>query len=221
MPDLEEIKAKFLQHVRYEGECWIWKACSVWSIGRYRMLGKMWMSNAASVFLFGKTEAAESGHRLHNTCGNKLCVNPDHWEIRDPPTREEIFWSRVNKGDSQESCWMWEGKSFRGYGVFLRGKSSHVYSYELHKGPIPAGLQIDHLCRNTICGNPDHLEAVTPRENLRRRILNLKTHCPQGHEYTPENTYYPPGPGRQCKMCRCLLQRRLRAERKAKEEALR
>lgn len=88
------------------------------------------MANAASVFLFGRTEVEESGHRLHNTCGNKLCVNPDHWDIKDPPSVEEVFWSRVSKGKEPGSCWDWKGKSFRGYGVFLRGKSAHVYSYE-------------------------------------------------------------------------------------------
>jgi len=78
------------------------------------------------------------------------------------------FWSKVNK---TESCWLWlESKSDR-YGRFkLREKNllAHRVSYELSVGQIPKGLQIDHLCRNTKCVNPEHLEPVTCRENIMR-----------------------------------------------------
>lgn len=80
-------------------------------------------------------------------------------------------------------------------------------SHELHKGPIPEGLVIDHLCRNRGCVNPDHLEAVTQRENILRgeglAAANArKTHCPKGHPYSGENLYVVPSSGRrQCRIC--------------------
>lgn len=95
-------------------------------------------------------------------------------------------------------CWHWTGaKTAKGYGRFyLDGnKHAHRVAYELHKGAIPTGLVLDHLCRNPCCVNPEHLEPVTLAENVKRGDHVGKgwkrhiTHCPQGHEYTPENTY--------------------------------
>jgi len=83
-------------------------------------------------------------------------------------------------------CWIWEHARFAaGYGsVLFGGKNVYVHrlSYETHVGPIPAGLTIDHLCRERACWNPAHLEAVTNAENIRRAALH-KTHCPRGHDY--------------------------------------
>jgi hypothetical protein len=99
-------------------------------------------------------------------------------------------------------CWEWQKWLHNGYGRFeIGGKPQFVHRvmYEIHKGEIPGGLVIDHLCCNTKCCNPDHLEAVTQTENTRRFLASLdsyplvewqnsKTHCPHGHEYTEENT---------------------------------
>lgn len=117
---------------------------------------------------------------------------------------------RVN---TETGCWEWTAAIFKqgyGYGLFtVAGKSrgAHRVSYELHVGPIPDGLVIDHLCRNPRCVNPAHLEAVTQAVNVHRGnglcAQNArKTHCKRGHEFTPENTLAPRGKqGRECRAC--------------------
>jgi len=101
---------------------------------------------------------------------------------------DQRLWSRVEK---TESCWNWTGAfSSSGYGVISRGGRqgplirTHRLAYELLVGPIPDGLQIDHLCRNKRCCNPEHLESVTQAENL-RRYGEAKTHCPKEHPLPP------------------------------------
>lgn len=100
-----------------------------------------------------------------------------------------------------------------GYGRIQR-QYVHRIAYEHAKGPIPPRLDIDHLCRVRNCINPDHLEAVTRRENLLRgETLTAwhaaKTHCIHGHEYTPENTGRTAG-GRFCRACARAYDRRRR-----------
>lgn len=111
-----------------------------------------------------------------------------------------------------------------GYGLFYAGRTStaqtgrtaaHRWSYEYHVGPIPDGLEIDHLCRNRLCVNPEHLEPVTRQENLRRSHGNhAKTHCPSGHPYAGHNLYVSPKGSRFCRECRNRHSRDLR-QRKA------
>ena len=120
--------------------------------------------------------------------------------------------------EPNSGCWLWIGAispSASGkhpYGVFQveqKLKMAHRVSYEMTKGPIPNGLQLDHLCRVTLCVNPAHLDPVTPKENIRRgrtsdsaRKTQLsKTHCPQGHAYAAENLYLKPNGGRECRQC--------------------
>jgi hypothetical protein len=75
--------------------------------------------------------------------------------------------------DENTGCWNWQlGKTGRGYGS-LNNVMAHRLYYRKHKGPIPEGLTIDHLCRNKVCVNPDHLEPVTLQENLRRRDVAM------------------------------------------------
>lgn len=114
---------------------------------------------------------------------------------------------------TDNGCIEWiAGIQGEGYGQFFAGRSragetgkiaAHRWSYEYHVGPIPEGLHIDHLCRNRLCINPDHLEPVTPAENVARSFGNhRKTHCPQGHPYDEVNTYRSPKGGRVCRACR-------------------
>jgi len=92
---------------------------------------------------------------------------------------------------------------------FGKNKVAHRISYELLKGDIPEGLDLDHLCRNRGCVNPDHLEPVTRKENLLRGNTipakhARKTHCPQGHEYTKGNTFISKSGSRHCRKCRAI-----------------
>ncbi len=107
----------------------------------------------------------------------------------------ERFWPKVEK---TEGCWIWKGAdNAKGYGRVVaagRTRPAHVIAYELLVGPVPAGLELDHLCRNRGCVNPAHLEAVTHRVNtLRGDTITAararQTHCVRGHELTEANTY--------------------------------
>lgn len=131
-------------------------------------------------------------------------------------------------------CWQWaRGHNGKGYGQFsYKGKQwlTHRLSYELLDGPIPAGLQLDHLCRNPGCLNPQHLEPVTNLENALRGVRATKTHCIRNHPLSGDNLIIrkPHEPGRRrCRACyeaavRAAGQRRTarkRAERQAARQA--
>lgn len=122
--------------------------------------------------------------------------------------RTERFWSKIDK---DPGCWLWTGGvTGRGYGSWRdpdrQSHAAHRLAYELLVGPIPAGLTIDHLCRVKICVNPAHMELVTPGENIRR--ARQQTHCPQGHEYTPENNIRAATCGHKCRECHNAFRRK-------------
>lgn len=137
-----------------------------------------------------------------------------------PPV--DRFMEKILKLDN--GCHEWQAyRGENGYGRFYldgKGALAHRWSYEHFVGPIPDGLQIDHLCRNHACVNPEHLEPVTASENVLRGIgpqlaserFRQKTEFPKGHPYSDENTYIRDGHGRTCMTCK-------RAHRK-KEYAL-
>lgn len=127
------------------------------------------------------------------------------------PGITERFLSKVSKGE----CWEWQAYRDRdGYGKFFTHKVNgqavkeyaHRWAYSRWKGEIPAGYEVDHLCRNRGCVNPAHLEAVSKRENnLRSESLSAKrsrqTHCQNGHEYTDESTHISKRGQRRCRIC--------------------
>lgn len=107
-------------------------------------------------------------------------------------------------------CWRWTAyKNKRGYGqISADGKKCEAYrvSFEMLVGPVPSGLDLDHLCRNRACINPAHLEPVTRRVNVLRGFNACadharQTHCIHGHEFTPGNTYTAGGTRRKCRIC--------------------
>jgi hypothetical protein len=139
------------------------------------------------------------------------------------------FFSKVQRPDG-EGCWLWLGApTARGYGRFWDGTRdvpAHRFSYEYFRGAADPELLIDHLCRNRLCVNPDHLDLVTSGENTRRGLSYQhspvyvpKAACPAGHEYTERNTLWikraaDAEPHRRCKKCHNEITRRYRAKKR-------
>ena len=127
--------------------------------------------------------------------------------------------------DPITGCWVWKAAiGNRGYGVFnvhYRLVLAHRYSFELFRGPIPEGMVLDHLCRNRPCVNPAHLEPVTTLVNTMRGDLprlvaakNLaRTHCKNGHPFSPENTAVYADGFRVCRTCQRETARRSRSRK--------
>lgn len=112
--------------------------------------------------------------------------------MRWPATLEQRLWAKIDKAPGNNGCWIWTaGLSTAGYArFFVDGKTRQASRvvFETIVGPIPEGLELDHLCRNVRCVNPAHLEPVTHAENILRGARRAATHCKYGHEFSPENT---------------------------------
>lgn len=109
-------------------------------------------------------------------------------------------------------CLQWTGslKTRWGYGQFLyekRNRSAHAAAWEMERGPIPVGMTIDHLCRNTSCVRVVHMELVTALENQRRAVA-VRTHCRNGHEYATVGMYPLKNGRRRCRACTLINQRK-------------
>lgn len=108
----------------------------------------------------------------------------------------------LGRVDIQDDCMMWTAYCLpSGYGMTSEGTYPHRLMYEIFIGPIPPDTEIDHLCRNPSCINPEHLEAVTHLENVRRGEKAQRTHCIHGHEFTIANTRVRPNGTRACRTC--------------------
>ena len=112
--------------------------------------------------------------------------------------------------DRSSDCWIWKGpQTPNGYGKHQRGPGHrerviHRITWEHYRNEaIPEGLQLDHLCRNRLCCNPDHLEPVSGSENTirQRHYERNKTHCPAGHPYDEGNTRHTADNRRVCRSC--------------------
>ena len=164
----------------------------------------------------------------------RMLAITEYWErYYASPQYEEDALSRFAlnlEAEPGSECLVWIGAKVDGYGTFSYRKKTvkaHRWSYEREVGPIPNGLQLDHLCRNRACVNVRHLEPVTQRENILRgeglaAEEAARNHCIHGHEYTPDNTYirrHPDGRfrARVCRRCKRRgsrdSKRRLRAAR--------
>lgn len=134
-------------------------------------------------------------------------------------TIQERLWSRFIR-DEQTGCWDWTGAiSNKSYGsIYYEGRmqKAHRVMWRLERGEIPSGLELDHLCRNRRCINPDHLEPVTRRENLARGIQTNqnagKLVCIRGHAFTEKNTRTRPNGERTCIACMDMHRRNWRAK---------
>lgn len=179
----------------------------------------------ARVLRTGQPGPAE--FRRHNTpsceldgCGRDhyiggFCrVHHERWQRHgstdDPrPTTPERFWSKVDTSD-RDGCWLWEANlSVGGYGQFHDDGQvyAHRWAYGHLVGPIPDGLEIDHLCRVRRCVNPSHLEPVTTRENGLRgegiaAVNARKRECVNGHPYDEANTGWRRDGARWCRACK-------------------
>lgn len=124
------------------------------------------------------------------------------WKNKEPLS--DRFARKVVVIDS--GCHLWLGtRNGVGYGLFKVGRKNiraHRWIYEQTVGSIPTGLELDHLCRTPQCVNPEHLEAVTHAENVRRARLGVRqSHCRKGHQFAPENEYWLKNGSRTCLIC--------------------
>lgn len=140
-----------------------------------------------------------------------------HRNTYNAPTEKDIerFWSKVDKGGD---CWLWTAATFStGYGAFYYGGRNHHasrVSFEIANGPITGSGYVCHTCDVRSCVRPSHLYLGTAADNARDAVerkryrtgtdhpSGARTHCPRGHEYTPENTYRRKDRnGRMCRTC--------------------
>ena len=184
------------------------------------------------------TRCMIEGCERHATSRGWCGMHYSRWKRNGDPTKvtrsprivgtpSERFWPKV---DASGDCWEWAGAiNPNGYGVFgLNGKNigAHRFAYEDLVETIPDGMHIDHMCKYRRCVNPDHLQIVTPGDNVRlgaaavRRTQQAKsaTHCKNGHERTGDNLYESPNGSRVCRKCRKVTQRNFYLKNKTKDK---
>lgn len=144
----------------------------------------------------------------------------DGYALSDMKVATRLFAKTTDEG----GCWRWLGAKARGGYGFIKVSGQNVYAhraaYALMRSDIPAGLQLDHLCRNPWCVNPWHLEPVTPRVNTLRGVSiqaynAYKTDCDSGHPLAGPNLRIDPTGRRICRRCKAVTMARIRHRRAA------
>lgn len=121
--------------------------------------------------------------------------------------RQSTLERHLKRYHLEGECWIWNGSVLdNGYGQIRAGQKAHRFFYEHLVGPVPEGLVLDHLCRNKLCVNPDHLRPVTHQENSTNNAGAAaenftKFRCKNGHEFSTENTFIDGQGHRQCTIC--------------------
>lgn len=170
--------------------------------------------------------ATKTNRKLGHVKGEPVRYSPGHNGRWGKPMQDR-FEAKIER--LSDECWRWTGYVlWNGYGRFGIGRDhsgqkqvayAHRVAYELYRGSIPTGMDIDHLCRRRNCVNPEHLEPVSHRENcLRGEAPNVQIHlsgyCKRGHKMDEQNTTIEirsGKPKRRCKTCRNIQAQQWRA----------
>lgn len=221
MSDNRTLEQRLLAKTTKTDSCWLWTGGrhARTGLGVISVQGKQQAVHRVAYELWGAP--IPDGFQVDHTCGVRHCVNLAHLMAVPgrchvgpvPPGVTPVFKYLLGKFTIGDGCWEWTaGKNAAGYGVFKNrrwpqhSRLAHRVLYTLLVGPIPAGLELDHLCRNRGCVNPKHLEPVTRRVNtLRGETRGARnaavTHCPQGHAYDERNTWTAKNGSRNCRRC--------------------
>jgi len=139
-----------------------------------------------------------------------------------PASTERRLLEKIEKQKGSD-CWFFTGSKLpSGYGILWNGVrpiGAHRISFQLYRGEITDGMEIDHICNNRSCVNPEHLQLLTHKENMRKSsalmgINARKTHCKRDHELSGDNLHITPRGARQCKECMRMHARNAKARKR-------
>lgn len=189
--------------------CWPFVGCiNEYGFGWQRFSGRNWIASRLAWALSSPRPAPQGISVLHS-CANRRCCNPAHLFLgRSMPPKSmtgERFLSRI--AADVGGCWNWLGNTYPdGYGQVRhdgRCMGAHRWSFSHFVGPIPAHLEVDHICRNRACVRPDHLQLLSHGENCRRARLGwTKRACIRGHRLAGDNLELDSKGRRVCRECK-------------------
>lgn len=186
IPPKKTVTERFWEKVNKTDDCWLWTGCSD---GRFKVDSHLLSAHRwAYADFYGEIP---DGLPLVHKCGTEDCVRPEHLEPAWG-TRPEMFWAKVEKTDT---CWLWvAGLTPNGYGQFgigwPRTALAHRWAYEETHGPIPDGMQIDHICRVRTCVRPEHLRVVTNKQNHENIVAQKRSKTGARGVYYDRRGYY-------------------------------